>query len=208
MFACWSVKGGSGTTVFAAALALALAEKNKKATIVDFGGDVPSVLGMAEPAGRGIRDWLADPLRSPDGLQRLRLDATSRLAVVPAGTASAFEADALLDLAGSVDDVTVADFGLIQPPESLHDALRADWLVIRPCYLSLRRAARLNRRPRGVVVVRESGRALTTRDIESVVGAPVVADVTVSEVVARSVDAGLLATRLPRQLSTEVAALV
>ena len=33
MYACWTVKGGSGTTVFASALALMLAERNGKATI-------------------------------------------------------------------------------------------------------------------------------------------------------------------------------
>jgi hypothetical protein len=208
MYACWSVKGGSGTTVFAAALSLSLAEKREKATVIDFGGDMPSVLGMAEPAGRGIRDWLADPLRSDDSLQRLRLDATSRLAIVPAGSITTFDADALVELGHSVDDDTVVDFGLLQPPDSLRDSVNVDWLVIRPCYLSLRRAARLARRPHAVVVIRESGRALTTRDIESVVGAPVIADITVSEAVARSVDAGLLATRLPRQLASEVAALV
>ena len=36
MYACWSVKGGSGTTVFAAALSLALAEKQQKATVIDY----------------------------------------------------------------------------------------------------------------------------------------------------------------------------
>ena len=35
MYACWTVKGGSGTTVFASALALMLAERNGKATIIE-----------------------------------------------------------------------------------------------------------------------------------------------------------------------------
>jgi hypothetical protein len=79
---------------------------------------------------------------------------------------------------------------------------------LRPCYLALRRAAKLPRRPHGVVVVREPGRALTSRDIQSVVGAPVVAEVSVTDEVARSVDAGLLATRLPRLLADEVGPLL
>jgi len=81
-------------------------------------------------------------------------------------------------------------------------------LVLRPCYLALRRAARLATRPNGVVVMREAGRALTARDIQSVVGAPVVGEITVSDGVARSVDAGLLATRLPKQLADELAQLL
>ena len=84
MFGCWTVKGGSGTTVFSTAFALALADRHGKATIVDFGGDVPSVLGMAEPAGRGIRDWLSSPGRDAQEFGHLHLNATSRLRVVSA----------------------------------------------------------------------------------------------------------------------------
>jgi len=208
MFGCWTVKGGSGTTVFSAALALALADRHGKATIVDFGGDVPSVLGMAEPAGRGIRDWLSSPGRDTQEFGHLHLNATSRLRVVPAGSATSFSDEALHDLVGVVDEHTVFDFGTLQPPESLRNSLRADWLVLRPCYLALRRAARLATRPNGVVVMREAGRALTARDIQSVVGAPVVGEITVSDGVARSVDAGLLATRLPKQLADELTRLL
>jgi hypothetical protein len=208
VFACWTVKGGSGGTVFASALALALAQRHGKACIVDFGGDVPSVLGMAEPANRGVRDWLAAPSREPDDFFGLYVQATSTLSVVPAGNAAAFDEDALHDLIGTAEPHTVLDFGTLQPPESIRQSINADWLVIRPCYLALRRAARLRVRPKGVVVVRESGRSLTSRDIESVVGAPVVGHISVSDGVARSVDAGLLATRLPKQLAEELEALL
>lgn len=208
MLACWTVKGGSGTTVFACALALTIAERQGAANIVDFGGDAPSVLGIAEPAGRGVRDWLAGTTRDPQDFARLRLDATARLGIVPAGSATVFDDHSLIDLANVVPDHTVVDFGTLQPPESLRPLIRADWLVLRPCYLALRRAARLPRRPQGVVVVREPGRALTARDIQTVVGAPIVGEITVADNVARSVDAGLLATRLPRQLSEELEVLL
>lgn len=208
MLACWTVKGGSGTTVFAAALALALAERHGSANIIDFGGDVPSVLGLSEPTGRGVRDWLANSVRDPRDFECLRLQATSRLGLVPAGNAASFDDHALIDMANIVPDHTVVDFGTLQPTDSLRPLIRADWLVLRPCYLALRRAARLPRRPQGVVVVREAGRALTSRDIQSVVGAPIIGEITVSDSVARSVDAGLLATRLPRQLSDEIDALL
>lgn len=208
MLACWSVKGGSGTTVFSAALALASAEKHGGATLVDFGGDAPAVLGIAEPACRGVRDWLAAGTRDPGDLDRLRLAATSHLGLVPAGGATSFDDHSLVDLAHAVPEHTIVDFGTLQPPEALRPLIRADWLVLRPCYLALRKAARLDRRPQGVVVVREPGRALTSRDIQSVVGAPVVGEVTVNESVARSVDAGLLSTRLPRRLAEEIGALL
>ena len=46
---CWSVKGGSGTTVVAAALALSLARRDEGALLVDLAGDVPAALGCPEP---------------------------------------------------------------------------------------------------------------------------------------------------------------
>ena len=143
MYACWSIKGGSGTTVFASALALLLAEHHGEATVIDMGGDVPSVLGMAELAGTGIRDWLSSTDRDPQGLVDLRVAATSRLHVIPTGSASSFDNSALDDLVQSVtDQQVVVDFGSLQPPDSVRRAARADWLVVRPCYLALRRAGR------------------------------------------------------------------
>jgi len=208
MFACWSVKGGSGTTVFASALALALAAKRGRATLIDLDGDVPAVLGLQERSGHGIRDWLASSTREHDSLASLRIAATTKVDIIPAGSASSFSADALEDLRTVVDDNTVIDFGALRPPDVFRESCSADWLITRPCYLSLRRAARLEQRPRGVVVLREAGRALTRRDIESVTGAPVVAEIGVSDVIARSVDAGLLATRLPKRLDEELAVLL
>lgn len=209
MYACWSVKGGSGTTVFACSLALALSERHGSATIIDLNGDVPAVLGMAEPTGRGVRDWLGDPVRESQDLSSLRVTATSRLHLIPAGSPAMFDEASLLDLAAAVtDNHTVIDFGSTRPPDSLRDILRADWLVTRACYLALRRAARLSRRPGGVVLLREEGRALTTRDVQSVVGTPVVAEITVSDAIARCVDAGLLATRLPKGLAEELSAVL
>ena len=59
MFVCWSVKGGSGTTVVAAALALVLAQRlDVGARLIDLSGDTPSALGMSEPSSEGIAEWL------------------------------------------------------------------------------------------------------------------------------------------------------
>jgi hypothetical protein len=52
--------------------------------------------------------------------------------------------------------------------------------------------------------VAEEGRALTPSDVEDVLGAPVRAAVSVTAQVARAVDAGLLASRLPRTLEREL----
>ena len=63
-------------------------------------------------------------------------------------------------------------------------------------------------RPSGVVLVTEAGRALQARDVAGVLGVPVVAEVAVEAAVARAVDAGLLAARLPRSLGRGVRPLV
>jgi hypothetical protein len=73
-------------------------------------------------------------------------------------------------------------------------------LVLRPCYLALRRALAAPVRPSAVVVVEEPHRALDPTDIEDVLGVPVRAVVPWDPSISRCVDAGLLAARMPRLL--------
>ncbi|HEX9969851.1 MAG TPA: hypothetical protein VGB03_06900, partial [Acidimicrobiales bacterium] len=74
--ACWSAKGGSGTTVVALALALLAARSSPAgALLVDLGGDVPVALGLASSGAAGVLDWLAAPPEvDGDALDRLALD--------------------------------------------------------------------------------------------------------------------------------------
>ena len=58
----WSVKGGVGTSVVAAATAIRLASQDRETTLVDLTGDQPALLGMiagAVPSEPGIGDWVA-----------------------------------------------------------------------------------------------------------------------------------------------------
>ena len=73
-------------------------------------------------------------------------------------------------------------------------------LVLRPCYLALRRALAAPVRPSGVVLVTEPRRVLGRRDVEDVLGVPVRAEISLDDGIARAVDAGLLARRVPRPL--------
>jgi hypothetical protein len=77
-------------------------------------------------------------------------------------------------------------------------------LVTRPCYLALRRALHedATSNASGVVAVMEPGRALGCDDIAAVLGLPVVATIPVRADIARAVDAGVLADRLPEPLAT------
>jgi hypothetical protein len=209
--ACWSAKGGSGTTVVAASLALILGRRSEQgALFVDLAGDGPAVLGVAEPTGPGLAEWLAAGSGVPaDGLARLELAVDHDTALLPRGRGELGPPGRVEVLAGLlasearsvvVDCGTAARAGDGDAVAVLAAAAGESLLVTRACYLSLRRLVAAPLRPSGVVLLSEPGRALGRLDVEQVVGAPVVAEVAVDAAVARAVDAGLLGTRLPRAL--------
>lgn len=197
---CWSAKGGSGTTVVASALAL-LAGRLGPARLVDLAGDVPAALGLAEPTGPGVTDWLAAPSAPPDALWRLGVPVVDGLELIARGSGrSAVDGPGWerLGAAASADLVTVVDAGG-PPPAIAHQCADRSLLVLRPCYLALRRAAAVEGAT-DVVVISEPSRALGALDIERSLGLPVAAEVDWDPAIARAVDAGLLATRLPGEL--------
>lgn len=222
LLSLWSPKGGSGTSVLAAACAIVLAQ-DRGARLVDLDGDQEAVLGLPPraPGGPddpdGVRDWLAVGPEAPaDALNLLAVDAGPGLVLVPTGSddrGATGEAGAALgvvlrDGGGAV----VADCG-----RAADDASRAvvevsdlSVVVIRPCYLALRRAAadELVRSASGVVVVDEPGRALGAREVADVLGVPVIASVPVRAAIARVVDAGVLVARLPDGLARPARALL
>ncbi len=209
MFLCWSAKGGSGTTVVSAALALVLSHQ-RPTLLVDLAGDAPAALGLPEPAGPGLGDWLASPTADAAALHRLAVPATDVLQLVPRGGSPIApgstrwpELGAALTHQGLA---VVIDAGTGTPPSALFAAATHRLLVTRPCYLALRRAVAAGLQPTGIVLVDEPGRALNARDVERALNAPVVAEVAYDPAVARAVDAGLLAARLPRSLSHALAA--
>ena len=58
--------------------------------------------------------------------------------------------------------------------------------------------------PTGVILVDEPGRQMGSREVERCLGAPVVATVSIDPAIARAVDAGLLAARLPWAIGREL----
>jgi len=116
LIACWSAKGGAGTTVVVAGLGLVLTNHRRPSSqrpgraaadeqalaerqstplgltmgdtlLVDLGGDLPAVLGRPEPEGPGITDWLAAGADvPPDGLARIEQEVFPGLAILPRGS--------------------------------------------------------------------------------------------------------------------------
>lgn len=220
LITCWSVKGGSGVSVTAAGLAGLMAERHGGAAVVDLGGDMPALLGVPEPSGPGLRDW-CDSEASSSALERLVVEVSHDLRLVPVGRGSdrigpsraAQMVEALRTLAPAVvvdagppllADAERAGTNADVSPRGHADHLRdagSSLFVTRPCYLSLSRARAARVRADGVVVVRESGRVLEARAVGEVLGLPVVGVIEVDPSVARAVDAGTFARRVPARVS-------
>jgi cellulose biosynthesis protein BcsQ len=209
MFVCWSAKGGCGTTVVVASLGLLLSH-SRPTVVIDLCGDVPAVLGLPEPQGPGVADWLASPTADAVALWRLAVDVTPGLQLVPHGSPGTHRTTTdVLDarwrelgrVLGLAADTVVVDAGVGLPHPALRTATVQSWMVTRPCYLALRRAVQLPDRPTGVVLLNEPGRSLGAADVTHTLGVPVVAELAYDPQIFRAVDAGLLAGRVPRGLS-------
>jgi hypothetical protein len=212
LIACWSVKGGTGTTVVSASLALVLAQRaTAGAVLADLAGDLPATLGLPEPDSPGLSAWLAAGDGVPaDALGHLELEVTDGLTLLPRGQGplTPTRASLLAALLDASPRPTVVDCGCPAPGGATAEVVvgaRRSLLVIRPCYLALRRAMQVPLRPSGVVVIHEPGRSLSADDVRQVIPAPVVAEVALDPAVARAVDAGMLAGRLPRSLAKALA---
>ena len=211
----WSPKGGSGTSVVAATAALVLAREGP-ARIADLAGDLPAVLGLASDPELGLRDWLRAGAEAPsEGLDRLEVDAGRGLGLLPAGrgdiAGAGPEAGAALAVALRADPrPTIVDAGVLgAEPDALSavaEVADANVIVVRGCYLALRRAVRveLTVRAAGAVYVDEAGRSLGVRDVANVLGVPILGTVGVRASTARAIDAGVLPTRLPEALGRPV----
>jgi hypothetical protein len=201
---CWSAKGGSGTTVIVASLGLC---SLPPVTLVDLAGDLPAVLGIAEPAGPGILEWLQSDA-STERLSDITIDVTEGVALLPAGRGDRHLPSArwpeLLAALTTDNHRVIIDAGTGQPPTAAHNLVDRSLLITRACYLALRRVVASPIRPTGIILVNEPGRALRDVDVEAAVGAPLLATVSLDAQIARSVDAGLMAARLPRMIRRDL----
>jgi hypothetical protein len=208
LYTLWSAKGGSGATVTAALLALALGEP-AGVLLVDLAGDLPGVLAVPDPPV-GVGDLEGTDGLRPDALRRAEVPVTAEVSLLGRGSGAAGPAiGPLLDLLAADPRPVVVDAGTVpravDPVERsavVEAVRRADrsLVVVRPCYLGVRStAAALAALPAtGCILLREPGRNLDADDVATVLGVPIVAEVHVAPSVARSVDAGLLTHRPDR----------
>jgi hypothetical protein len=225
LVALWSAKGGSGTSVFTAACALVMARDAPDdghaggARIADLAGDQPAIFNLGADPELGLADWLAAGAEAPtDALDRLLVEVAPGIGLLPYGGRSSTavplgEAGAALAVAlrhGAVP--TFVDCGTARDPASRAVIEIADVsvVVLRGCYLALRRAVHqpVLESTKGAVLLEEPGRVLGPKDVSDVFDLPVLAKVPVKPAIARTVDAGVLAGRLPDALARPAADLL
>jgi CobQ/CobB/MinD/ParA nucleotide binding domain len=201
-----ATKGGQGVTTITAALGLLHAQAGHRTLLIDTGGDLPAILGKPEPLSVGLSDYLIDPNITLDDITiniAENFDVVTRGAGPIAFTTYTY---GLITCGLGEYDTVIIDAGTCADEWNRH--ADRDVLVTRPCYLAVRRAIHLPQRPTEVVFMAEPGRALSARDIEVVLGVPIAATLPVDMDTARIIDAGILGSRMPQQMSRALAALV
>lgn len=208
-----SPKGGVGVSVIAVSVALQVSCE-RPVILVDFCGDVPDILGLDTPTAPGISDWLcAGNDVSTDALANLAIEVSPGLSMIPRGTEQLDDGSSTTlvhrcaEMVGDMgaNGFVVADVGVLNSdPFSVGSVVATagdrTTMVIRACYLALRRARHFPMVIDEIVEVVEGGRALSTVDIEAVLGRAVTARLPVDPAIARAVDTGLTDSRLPRKL--------
>ncbi|CAB4662977.1 unannotated protein [freshwater metagenome] len=194
-----SPKGGNCTTVTASAFSLMSAIRGTNTLLIDLCGDVPAAIGIAEPHGPGINDWLhEDNIGDPQQMVLLGTPVIPGLVVVHRGARFVDGEPRWKALAQAISELphdVIIDAGTTYVPEALTTAMGSVSMVVKPCYLSLRRASRLPR-PSNVFVIKEDNRALTVKDVGNVLGVPIAAEIPYEAAISRAVDAGLLPARV------------
>jgi cellulose biosynthesis protein BcsQ len=221
LLALWSPKGGSGTSVLAATCSIVLAREAGAARLGDLDGDHPAIFGLGAEPPVGLVDWLnAGPEAPSEALDRLAVEAAPGVALLPRGGSDRTLAPVAIAEAGAALAValrdgpvaTIVDCGRASDPatRAMVEVADVSVVVVRGCYLAVRRALRAPAlaRTAGVVLVEEKDRSLTEKEVGDVLDLPVLARVPVKAAIFRAVDAGVLAARLPEPIARPASVLV
>lgn len=194
-------KGGVGTTTIAAAMALGVSQSP---LLVDLAGDLPMVLGISDPPGEGVTDWLCHDATTRPPLARLAVEVRPQGArLVHAGSAIRWDRG-YFGLTTTLRDETtvIIDNGTGIAADFDSHIERVKVLVTRSNYLCVRRfvdLATFDWHPDVVVLIHEPGGVNEPQDVERALRLPmIVVDYDVA--ISRAVDCGLLASRTPPSL--------
>ena len=206
----WSVKGGVGTSVMAAATAIRLSSQRQDTILVDLMGDQPVLLGLNDTGGLvpgpGIGDWVAAGSNvAADAIGRLLEDVTPHFRLLRRGASSPPLDEPHRLMLGlemlAKNGMVVVDAGM--DVGVLRSSLAAEHnsvCILRSCYLALARAQRISGPYDHVILVEEPGRALRSQDVAAAVGSTQIERVPWDPRVSRAVDAGTIVSTLPPPL--------
>lgn len=173
----YTVKGGQGATTLAAAAAVRTAKLLPDHTTTIVVADQGELEDLAAAFGVSMPSW--------DGIIEVPLHE---------GSLTAYSREAAM----------CAD--IIEPDYTIGHEWRPgtnNVLVIRACYLALRRAVSKDDRPDLAVFIPEPGRALGRDDIERALGCKVI-EAPWDPAVSRAVDAGILTFKVPATLEATI----
>lgn len=199
MLVFWSAKGGSGTTVVTALSGLLAAKSGRQTVIASMNSDLATVLSVEMNSGPGLTDWFgSDPEVRADALKSFLLPVVHNLSLIHVGNShqEVTYRRGLGELSTSliVDAGTLNDFS---PMQELAEEAFCSIAVVRPCFVAVKRMSQSKVRRDGIVLIQEPKRVLDHRDIEDILGVPVLAKLPLDPSIARSVDAGRLTSRIP-----------
>jgi CO dehydrogenase nickel-insertion accessory protein CooC1 len=170
-YSFFAAKGGQGTSVVAAAVAIQYAAAGHRVLLVDSAerADQVALIGYPNPDDPSV------PTTTRDNLDVVVGDVNS------------------VDSSGY--NIVVVDAGLRRPTDN-----SVATLVTRCCFLALRHAMTVTPPAHNIIVIEEPGRASRAQDVANMFNLPVIATIPYDPAIARTIDAGLLTTRTPTAL--------
>jgi hypothetical protein len=192
-----SPKRGQGVTVTTAVIAAIIAKHGRDVHIIDRGADQQWL-------------WTNGTSTTDDGITSLTANITmcctddNDIDVVRATITAAIGRSAIVlidDPDNTVWDEDPDGLGLWLDSRRERFGPYLVWWVLRPCFLAFRRASCLSR-PDHLIVIHEPGRSIGTSDICQSLGVDLdnTTTIEVDAAVARTVDAGLIASHQPRSM--------
>lgn len=216
LISVFSAKGGVGTSSIATLLASSLAKYDETLLVDASHGDLQAIC-CVEHSNYGFEDWLASEKPSARALSEISVVVDRNLSLVASkarqtGTGNIAFSDYILGEVIKASPVVVADFGIDGSKFGEKCIQASDYvvLVLKQCYLSLLSATEKSfiDQVDVLVVVKEQGRSISVEKITDVLHAKCVIEIDSRKDFARTIDAGVLVQRPPKQMIEPIDAFV
>lgn len=212
-----SSKGGVGTSSVAALFAKGLSLIKETLLIDACNGDLHAICCI-EDAQYSFEDWSSSEQPSAKTLKAISKDIDSNLSCVPSSRVTQSATIVAPTQANIVEEILktspgcVLDFGTQQSQfvQTCIEASDLVVLVLRQCYLSFL-AVKHNPYLKNVdviVVIKEPGRSISVSKIAEVLNVNCVVEINAQKDFARTIDAGVLVQRPPKQMIEPINALL